>query len=426
MGDATSEIIKGVLSNTCGAIVSGALARKAKAVTSFSEAANAAKLLLYKTQGSFTNNEEINNTPIKDLDNMALIREIYNRINLNAQAVNYFDDDNQEELTIILPTEKWKIFKLNEYNKLIDDLEKAANAGLCTATTIGALENYTESKIKKACRQLDTSTLPVSSEELLGTQASIGLAAVWGSNIFVNYFSDMNISREAAKIGETTTKVSDIKNPKTIEEADANLIILNSLREKTQRDIDTHQTQKSNLEIKSELLRVKHITVEQQVRNILVSNEVLSLMADQREATRIRVEQTNLAKQMRLPQMKEEQDNNDEITAVDLVLKSYISILALIVTKIDQNYNFKIENRSNLQKAASVLTKPYTATKEAAKSATSKLKEITSSSPFDIFKKGGKTRKNKKKNKRHSKRKNKNKRHSRRKNKRYSKRRTRK
>jgi hypothetical protein len=149
-------------------------------------------------------------------------------------------------------------------------------------------------------------------------------------------------------------------------------------------------------------------------------------MADQREATRIRVEQTNLAKQMRLPQMKEEQDNNDEITAVDLVLKSYISILALIVTKIDQNYNFKIENRSNLQKAASVLTKPYTATKEAAKSATSKLKEITSSSPFDIFKKGGKTRKNKKKNKRHSKRKNKNKRHSRRKNKRYSKRRTRK
>jgi len=97
MGDATSEIIKGILSNTCGAIVSGALARKAKAFTSFKEAANKGKLLLYKNEGRFINNEDKNKTPIKDLDNTSLIREIYIGKNLNFKTVNNLNNNNKKK-----------------------------------------------------------------------------------------------------------------------------------------------------------------------------------------------------------------------------------------------------------------------------------------------------------------------------------------
>jgi hypothetical protein len=275
---------------------------------------------------------------------------------------------------------------------------------------VGAIENYTESTIKEMCNTFDKATIPVDSQELLGTQSAVGLGTVWGSNIAVNYLSRSVVLKESSKIGSTVTRVVDIKLPKSITEADSNLLTLNSLREKTDSDIVFHSRTKKELKQQEAILRAERMSVEEQVGIILGRNRVLTLMADHAESRRQRIENNEIIRNLRKPQSEKEDEVNEQIKAVDLVLESHFDILGLIVLKIGINNKFKMQDRSLLQRGFDAVTTPYTTASKFASN-------VSSSNPFDFFgtnKSGGKTRKNKNKNKRNSRRRHKNKRNSKR------------
>ena len=363
MGELVAEGSKAVIANLCGSITSGFLAAKAKSRPYGENLKRDLNLYLSKNTTFSKLDESQLATKIGDAPNNFMLSEIFNRMKLKHNDPKYFSQDNENELALVFSSDKWTIFKKSVYDKLMRDLETAANAGLCATATVSSLENFSQSLVEKAYNPIPL--VPLTSGELLGTQVSLGFATVLGSNWLINRRSTINSIDEKKEQSKIISELHEnLSNPINSNTAHQNILTLEAQATKVKIKIDDYNDKLTKIYVDEKNIKNAGKTIEKQIREMkLRTSEAIEIVHPvSEERTKAKEAQAKIKRDLRESNIKEMEQNILEKEALYNVRDDSISALAIIIRQIEINNEYLSENRTFFEKGAKILLNPVTST----------------------------------------------------------------